>query len=183
MFHLKRSGERSAGGTETRLAHACLRGEDGHRADTDAACGRVDADEESGRILLLALGIALVVVALVLTSIAATSVHMQRRQLLTCADAVALSVAGSASANDYYAGVNGQIMLTDPSVAATEVFAKLSATTCNVGARSWFEGARLEDGEAVVELGMNPQMSVYGAVLDFINKPLEVRVLSSAKMH
>ncbi|EPD30894.1 hypothetical protein [Gleimia europaea] len=138
---------------------------------------------EDGRITLLVLGLALLVVAVVLVSIAATTVHVQRRQLLSCADWVALSVAGSTSAADYYENGSAHVTQAGVSDRAASVFNQLRTTSCKVGSDAWIESATASAGEARVELAMNPQMPVFGSVLDFINQPLTVRVVASAKLH
>ncbi|WP_034506584.1 hypothetical protein [Actinomyces sp. S4-C9] len=141
------------------------------------------AGGEDGRITLLVLGLSLLVVALVLASIAATTVHVQRRQLLSCADWVALSVAGVASASSYYEDGFAEVIQSSVPDRATATFNQLRTTSCDVGRAAWLESATASGGEVRVELAMNPAMPVFGSVLDFINQPLTVRVVASAKLH
>ncbi|MDO5034577.1 MAG: hypothetical protein Q4E01_04230 [Actinomycetaceae bacterium] len=140
-------------------------------------------DKEDGRIALLTLGLTLIVVALVLASIAVTSIHVQRRELLTCADSIALSVAGAASAKDYYEGADAPLASEGADQRAQAMFARLSTSTCDVGTSSWLSSVRADGAEVVVELGMNPKVPGFTGVLDFINQPLTIRVVASAKMH
>ena len=140
-------------------------------------------DSEDGRITLLVLGLSLLVVALVLASIAATTVHVQRRQLLSCADWVALSVAGVASASSYYEDGFAEVTQSSVPDRATAMFNQLRTTSCDVGRAAWLESATASGGEIRVELAMNPAIPVFGSVLDFINQPLTVRVVASAKLH
>lgn len=140
-------------------------------------------DSEDGRITLLALGLSLLVVALVLASIAATTVHVQRRQLLSCADWVALSVAGVASASSYYEDGFAEVTQSSVPDRPTAMFNQLRTTSCDVGRAAWLESATASGGEIRVELAMNPAIPVFGSVLDFINQPLTVRVVASAKLH
>ncbi len=141
------------------------------------------AGGEDGRITLLVLGLSLLVVALVLASIAATTVHVQRRQLLSCADWVALSVAGVASASSYYEDGFAEVTQASVSDRATDMFNQLRTSSCDVCRVAWLESATASGGEVRVELAMNPEMPVFGSVLDFINQPLTVRVVASAKLH
>lgn len=138
---------------------------------------------ESGRISLLILGLALLVVALVLASAAATTVHVQRRQLLTCADAVSLSVAGVASASDYYEGQADPILQSDLNRQARTVFNQLQATTCDVGTSRNITDVAVRNNAVEIRMAMTPELPVFGKVLDFINQPLTISVASLAKMH
>lgn len=140
-------------------------------------------DSESGRISLLILGLALLVVALVLSSAAATTVHVQRRQLLTCADAVSLSVAGVASESDYYEGQADPILQSDLNRQARTVFNQLQATTCDVGTSRNITDVAVRNNAVEIRMTMTPELPVFGKVLDFINQPLTISVASLAKMH
>ncbi|MDO5049605.1 MAG: hypothetical protein Q4D87_06965 [Actinomycetaceae bacterium] len=144
---------------------------------------RAYGEGESGRISLLVLGLSVLVIALVLTSMAATTIHVQRRQLLTCADAVALSISGVASAPDYYAGTENTVAQATLQAKAQDAFNMLQTTTCDVGTTRRLTAVSIQDTTAVVEMNMTPRVPVFGAVLDFINQPLTVSVASTAKMH
>ncbi len=138
---------------------------------------------ESGRISLLTLGLVLLVVAFVLTSMGVTTIHVQRRQLLACADAIALSVSGRVSATDYYEEDELGPSSKDVRAEALSVFHDLETSSCRVGVRRKITGVRVEDQKAVVEMRMTPKMPVFGQVLDFMNQPLTFSVASTATMH
>lgn len=140
-------------------------------------------ENESGRITILVLGLAILVIALVLTSAAATTIQVQRRHLLACADAISLSVVGVSSAQDYYQGSDDTFAQANINSHASRVFNQLQDTTCDVGTRRNITDVAVKNNAAVVQMSMSPKLPVVGNVLDFINQPITISVASSAKMH
>lgn len=94
---------------------------------------------DDGQITLLVLGYAVIVLALVLTAVSATSVHLARHRLLSVADAAALDAADALDRRRFYAELQGAgpgpdqvVALTDESVRAG-VAAYLGATPAAAG--------------------------------------------------
>ncbi len=66
--------------------------------------------------MLLILGFATVVIALVFVVASVAALHIERKQLLAAADAAALGAAAAVDMDDYYAGGGGEIVVSDESV-------------------------------------------------------------------
>jgi len=59
-------------------------------------------DPESGQIMILTLGLAMVVLGLIFVVVSVTSVQIERKQLLALADAAALDAAGQIDEAAYF---------------------------------------------------------------------------------
>jgi hypothetical protein len=84
---------------------------------------RLRASDDSGQIMILSIGYALIAMVLVLVLAAASAVHLERKQLLALADAAALDAADAIDLDRYYAGAAGDagadpVTVTDASVRA-----------------------------------------------------------------
>ncbi|PYG00436.1 hypothetical protein SAMN05216184_1036 [Georgenia satyanarayanai] len=79
---------------------------------------RTDDDGESGQIMLLSLGFGVLALALVLVVAAASSVYLERKQLLALADGAAADAADAIDYGLYYAGERDGLPLSDSSVHA-----------------------------------------------------------------
>lgn len=75
-------------------------------------------DAESGQVMILTLGLAMVVLALVFVVASVTAVQIERKQLLAMADAAALDAATRIDAAAYYASGSGRVEVSDATVRA-----------------------------------------------------------------
>jgi len=73
-------------------------------------------DPESGQIMILTLGLAMVVLGLIFVVVSVTSVQIERKQLLALADAAALDAAGQIDEAAYFTRGDGEVRLTDATV-------------------------------------------------------------------
>lgn len=143
----------------------------------------LDPAGEDGRITLLVLGLAVLVIALVLTSAAATSIHIQRRQLLTCADSIAIWVAGYADAGNYYQESELNLGQDRVDQVALDRLTELSATTCDVGLGVELQDVQTKDSDVQVSLSMMPRLPVVGSTLQNLGQVGQIRVASTARLH
>jgi hypothetical protein len=74
------------------------------------------SDREGGQIMILTLGLAMVVLALVFVVASVTAVQIERKQLLAVADAAALHAATRLDEAAYFARGDGDVWLTDDGV-------------------------------------------------------------------
>ncbi|WP_413452378.1 pilus assembly protein TadG-related protein [Georgenia phoenicis] len=77
---------------------------------------RKDDDGERGQIMLLSLGFGVLALALVLVVAAASSIYLERKQLLALADGAAADAADAIDYGLYYAGEREGLPLSDASV-------------------------------------------------------------------
>lgn len=77
---------------------------------------RKDDDGERGQIMLLSLGFGVLALALVLVVAAASSIYLERKQLLALADGAAADAADAIDYGLYYAGERDGLPLSDASV-------------------------------------------------------------------
>lgn len=73
-------------------------------------------DPESGQIMILTLGLAMVVLGLIFVVVSVTSVQIERKQLLAMADAAALDAASAIDEATYFTRGDGEVRLTDATV-------------------------------------------------------------------
>lgn len=93
-------------------------------------CLRQLRSDDSGRIMILTLGLAVVLLALVFVVVSVSAVHIERKQLLAMADAAAADAASRISEEAYYSGeMTAQVGLSDESVraAAADYVARFGA--------------------------------------------------------
>ena len=143
-----------------------------------------DDDGESGRIMLLSLGLGVLAIMLVLVVAASSSVYLERKQLLALADGVAADAADAIDLGRYYAGDDaGGLPLSDASVRSA-VDAHLAATPASAG----FEQLRVvaptgtEDGRtAQVTLTARARPAVVPWVLAPWADGFQIRVTATAR--
>ncbi|MDO5728206.1 MAG: hypothetical protein Q4P71_01110 [Actinomycetaceae bacterium] len=136
---------------------------------------------ESGRISVLILMLSLVVIAFVLTSATITTVHVQRRALYTCADAVALTLASELDSRSYYLRDSGEHH-TDPHSAALAIVADLSDTTCAIGLSPRVDHVQVEEWNVTVELSVIPTIDLLPRWIKERTHPPRIRVASTAQL-
>lgn len=131
--------------------------------------------DEDGRIGILLVACGLIVLLVVLVSAAVTSVHMQRRQLFACADAVAVGSAGLLQAGGYFTTAD---LLMDPTAVeakARDMFNTLIDSTCQVG-----EGSQLTSVEVTTIAATSSENS--GVADTQVGARLEIHVEATAKL-
>ena len=118
-----------------------------------SAAGSGAPDE--GRVLLLALGCALVAGVLVLVTAAAAGVHLQRKRVVALADAAAADAADAVDEAAYYAPGGGAdpagVPLSDASVrASAEAHLRRAAAVADLGEVVVAAGTGSPDGRTAV---------------------------------
>lgn len=73
---------------------------------------------ERGQVMILTLGLAMVVLALIFVVASVSAVQIERKQLLAMADAAALDAATRIDAAAYYASGSGEVEVSDATVRA-----------------------------------------------------------------
>lgn len=140
---------------------------------------------EDGRITLLTLGFGVVLLGLVLVVAAATSIHVERKRLLSLADSAAVRAADAIDEELYYRGdgLGAGVPLSDVSV-RTDVEEHLSAAAMAgrfeglaVVAPTGGEGART----AVVSLRATARPAVVPWVLVPWSDGVEIRVTARGR--
>ncbi|MDO5721437.1 MAG: hypothetical protein Q4P06_02705 [Actinomycetaceae bacterium] len=165
------------------------RGKSGGRV---AVRRRQASQGEDGRIGILLTAGALVVVMVIVVSAAATLVHLQRRQLLACADAIAVTTAGGLQAEGYFQSAD--LIVDDSAVEerAEAAFNQFQDNACDVGtAASIYEvhvqsdsPANHSDGQSlhsrvVVTVETTVILPLLPAKLRILSQPLDIRVSSA----
>lgn len=108
---------------------------------------------EDGRITVLLIGLVTVALLAVAVGVIITSVHLQQRALLSCADRISAAGAAVLSAENYYGEGGAELAVPSESGARQEAFRtleRLSTTTCAVG-----QGVDITDlrvGENVIQV-------------------------------
>ncbi|MDO5720426.1 MAG: hypothetical protein Q4P05_06780 [Actinomycetaceae bacterium] len=138
--------------------------------------------DESGRISILIIGLAVVVIAFVLTSATITIVHLQRRALYTCNDAVAVALATRVDASGYYS-YGKQLRDTDLKLKAGEIMREFSGTTCAIGHSQRIDSATISTVGFTVEMSTIPEIPLLPAWLQHRVHPPRIRVASTATVH
>ncbi len=141
---------------------------------------------DDGQVVLLAIAYATIALALVLTVVSASAVHLERKRLLEVADAAALDAADEIAEELYFPGgaEPGSVPVTDRSVRAA-VDAHLEAR----GARAEFDDLVVDpatgtpDGQtAVVTLHATVEPPLIGWAMDAFTDGVPLRVTSRARV-
>lgn len=143
---------------------------------------------DDGSVLLLTLGYAVVALLLVTVVAGASSVHLQRKQLLAVADAAALDAADAVDRAAYYEALeSGEDLDAVPLTDAT-VREAAAASVASSPAAARMAGVRLgprtgtPDGEtAVVELTAVARLPIVSPVLETWSGGIPLRVESRAR--
>lgn len=137
---------------------------------------------EDGKVMILMLGVAMVVIALVLVVASVSAVHIQRKQLLAAADAAALSAAASLDEAGFYAEGGNRLVVSDQSV-HTAVTDYLADHAGPLGLRDVRVGIPTgeEDGAVVVTLSALAEVPFAPWLTDAIPDALRVEVSVRAR--
>lgn len=138
---------------------------------------------ESGHVLLLVLGFAVIVMVLVVGAVAATSVQLSRMRLLDVADGAALDAADSLDAGTYGRGVGDAVPVSDATVLGTarDYLAERSRPASLL---SWTvaPGTGTTDGEtAVVRITGEAEVPMVGWMLRGLGSSITITVEARAR--
>lgn len=136
--------------------------------------------DESGRISILIIGLAVIVIAFVLTSATITIIHVQRRALYTCTDAVAVALATRVDASGYYAGEEEESL--DVGRRAQRISDEFSVSTCAIGHSLRVESVSMSSSTVTVEISTMPEIPLLPAWLKQRVHPPRLRVASTATL-
>lgn len=137
--------------------------------------------DDSGRISILILVLSLVVISFVLISATITAVHVQRRSLYTCADAVALGVSTELKSSSYYLSSSTESP-RNPQAVARAIVTELRDTTCAIGLSLRIDQVRVAEQSATVELSVIPRVDLLPIWLTDKVQPPRIRVASTAQL-
>lgn len=127
------------------------------------------------------IGLAVVVIAFVLTSATITVVHVQRRALYTCTDSIAVSMVTRVDASGYYATKEGAGR-TDLRVRAQQIADEFSVSTCAIGHNQRVESVSVSPMTVTVEMSTTPDIPLLPAWLKHRVYPPRIRVASTATL-
>lgn len=116
------------------------------------APGLREAYPDAGHITLLSLAFATIALALVLVIASASAVHLDRKQLLSVADAAALDAADAIDLDRFYAGAGGvdDLPMSDAHVrAAVEAHLRVSPQAAELAGLAIAEPTGTADGRSV----------------------------------
>lgn len=131
---------------------------------------------EEGRISLLVIGLTALLLSFVLTLAAITTVHVQDRRLLACADRVAAAASAVMDADAYYgAGGNPRRLVPAPTAAlreARDALDLLASTSCAVGEGVVLAGVDADAGGVVVSVSARARLPLLPPVLGGVVAPV-----------
>ena len=143
-------------------------------------------DDDSGQVLVLAIGFVAVALALIATVAAVTSVQLERKRLLSVADAAAAYAAGTFDETLFHANldqvgdetVDPVIVLTDASVAtAAQEYLDDSADVVPLRDVRLVAGTSPDGQTAVVELAGVARPALVGWLMDVLDDDGGVRIV------
>ena len=135
-------------------------------------------DDDSGQVLVLAVGFVAVALALIATVAAVTSVQLERKRLLSVADAAAAYAAGTYDETLFHSNLdrvgeetgNPVIVLTDASVAAgAQEYLDDSADVLSLRDVRLLSGKSPDGQTAVVELAGVARPALVGWLMDVLD--------------
>lgn len=152
------------------------------RAGRRAATARI-GHRETGQIALLTLGFAVVTIALILGTVAVTSVQLSRLRLLDAADGAALDAASSLDSRVYHQGLGGAVGISSATVRRTagQYLAERSRPPSVLG---WHlaPGTGSPDGQtAVVRVSGEADLPFVGGLLSSLGGSVTITVESRAR--
>lgn len=142
--------------------------------------------DDSGQVLVLAIGFVAVALALIATVAAVTSVQLERKRLLSVADAAAAYAAGTYDETLFHSNLdrvgeetgNPAIVLTDASVAAgAQEYLDDSADAVSLRDVRLVSGTSPDGQTAVVELAGVARPALIGWLMDVLDDGGGVRIV------
>ena len=151
------------------------------RLAVKAAAGRRGGDCEAGRIGMLLVACVGIVAVFVLMSAAITSVAIQDRRLIACADRVAVAAAGAIDEGTYYTSNDARIVLSKGGAvfAAASALEGMSDTSCSVGTGVVLVDAHEDGAEVSVTVSAQATMPVLPMVFSSVVAPVLTRESSA----
>ncbi len=143
-----------------------------------ARLGRRLRDDDSGQVMLLAIGFVAVALALIATVAAVTSVQLERKRLMTVADAAAAYAAGEFDEDLFHESLEREetdavppaIVLTDRSVAAAvETYLRESEDDVGLSDVRLVSASSPDGHTAVVELAGRARPALVGWLVDVVD--------------
>jgi hypothetical protein len=145
--------------------------------------GAPAAHADEGRISVLIIGLTALLLAIILTLMAITIVHVQDRRLLACADRLAAAASAVMDADAYYGADGGLRRLVPAPEAATsqagDALDMLSTTSCSVGDGVSLVGAEATSEGVVVTVSATATLPLLPPVLGDVVAPTLVAVSSA----
>lgn len=148
--------------------------------------GRRLRDDDSGQVLVLAIGFVAVALALIATVAAVTSVQLERKRLLSVADAAAAYAAGTFDEPLFHSNldrvgggaVDPVIVLTDASVATgAQEYLDDSSDVVSLRDVRLVSGTTPDGQTAVVELAGVARPALVGWLMDVLDDDGGVRIV------
>ncbi|EEH63761.1 hypothetical protein HMPREF0044_0780 [Gleimia coleocanis DSM 15436] len=139
-------------------------------------------ENESGRISVLVLGLALLIIAVLTVSLTITAVHTQRRQLYGCADAVAVSAAQVISGADYYEKSALRLKQQEVRNIVQERLGQLKGSACRVGEGVVVEEIIFEGDELNLSVSTIPRLPIASRYMSFLTEHTKIRVATLVKV-
>ncbi|WIK64747.1 hypothetical protein [Gleimia hominis] len=138
-------------------------------------------DSQEGRISLMVIVLAAILVALALTLAAISTVHLQRRGLYTCADVLSQNVVLTMEADKYFDGhqdltITSQVAHQE----AQRLLEKLGDTTCDVGQSPRVVRVDVVPDAVTVYLETNARFKILPRSLQAVTQDVRLRVASTA---
>ncbi|MDC4233803.1 hypothetical protein M3T53_08815 [Actinomyces sp. B33] len=152
-----------------------------HRARPSRSRTRGPETGEEGRIGMLLVGCVGVVVMFVLVSAAITSVVIDDRRLVACADRVAAAAAGSVDGRAFYDGDDEGLAVSTRSARrrAEDALDKMLDSTCSIGEGAALVGVEVVGDEVVVSVEARPLLALVPRPLSGAVTPILVRSSSA----
>lgn len=146
--------------------------------------GRADAAEatESGRISILVLGLAVLLIAVLTVGLVITNLHLQRRQLFGCADLLAVSAAQVVAEDEYF--LEGELAVLEQRAreVAEQRLRGLRTAVCHVGEEVEISNFRIEGDQLELAVSTVPQLPVLSRYMSFLTERMEISVATLVKV-
>ncbi|HYO86297.1 MAG TPA: hypothetical protein VES01_07600 [Dermatophilaceae bacterium] len=148
------------------------------------AVPRVGSAGERGQVAVLVLGVVVIAVTVVIGVVDVTAVQLARVRLLDVADAIALDAADAVAEDALYrSGMSGTVRVSDATVRASAE-SLLAASPRPDHISQWVLGAGTgtsDGGSATVELSGVVRIPWFNGLVDAVNGPVTVTVISRAQ--
>ncbi|WP_093375086.1 pilus assembly protein TadG-related protein [Flavimobilis marinus] len=138
---------------------------------------------DEGQVLVLSLVFTSIALALVIVVVAVTSVHLERKRLLTLADGAALHAASVIDEAEFYGGAPGEApALTRASVeAAASDYLSRSPEAAKLRDLAMVEASTPEGETAAVTLVAVARPALVGWLVDLVDDGIVITASSSAR--